>query len=189
MNEPLKIPNSGRKKALFVVDVQPPYIDERTCPVVPNICKLLEQAHYDLYFEVIFYAEAGSLWEKQMNYLVPRDERFHTVREIEALLKSKNATKVEKKTKSSFKGNVDVVRALQENTIEEVHCLGFTTPDCVTATAYEAFDLGYFTYVIEECCQCKQSQRRHDDAVNNLRVLNMTNNSCIEDIAFFEVRS
>lgn len=185
----MNIPNSGRQRALFVIDVQPPYIIDRTRYVVENICNLISRFPYDLYFNVNFSAEPGSLWEKQMNYIVPRDESFHTVRDIETLLRERDAVDIEKKTKSSFKGNVDTLAILQQHSIREIHCVGFTTPDCVTATAYEAFDLGFFTYVIEECCQCKQSQRRHDDALNNLRVLNMTNNSVHEEVDYSSLQS
>lgn len=52
----MKIPNSNRRKALIVVDVQPPSINERTEYVVGNIEKLLRSnMKYDLYFEALFF--------------------------------------------------------------------------------------------------------------------------------------
>jgi nicotinamidase-related amidase len=71
---------------------------------------------------------------------------------------------------------------LQDNEIEEVHIVGVDTSDCVLASAHESFDLGYFTFVIEECCQVAHDRTLHEKAVDILRFGKLTNNSCIEDI-------
>ena len=184
----MKIPNSGRRKALIVVDVQPPSINERTEYVVSNIEKLLRSGvKYDLYVEALFHAEKGSLWDLQHGWTFPKSDRFYSAGKIGELLKSHKAITIEKSTKSAFKGNVDLRKKLLENEITEIHVLGIDTCDCVLATAYEAFDLGFFTYVIEECCQVGTRQDRHEDAINIFRYINMTNNTVKEAIQFVDV--
>ena len=95
--------------------------------------------------------------------------------------------RVEKATKSIFKGNQDVHAVLRKTGIEEIHLVGIDTYDCVLASAYESFDLGFFTYVIEECCQVASSEDRHQDALSIFRYLNMTNHSFLEDIQSVDV--
>ncbi len=57
----------------------------------------------------------------------------------------------------------------------------------LTATAHEASDFGFFTYIIEECCQATRSEELHNRAIANLRQTKLTNNSCVEEIPFIEV--
>jgi len=178
---------SGRKRALFVIDVQPPSVNQRTEYIVPNIQRLIKKFNYDTYFEALFYAEKGSIWEKQHKWTFPKNGGFCTVPEIADLLVERSATRVEKSTKSIFKGNQDVHALLHRAMIEEIHLVGIDTYDCVLASAYESFDFGFFTYVIEECCQVASSQDRHQDALSIFRYLNMTNNSFLEDIQTLEV--
>jgi nicotinamidase-related amidase len=77
--------------------------------------------------------------------------------------------------------------SLKEKQIEEIHIVGLDTYDCITATAHEASDLGFYTYIIEECCQATTSQELHERAVANLRQTKLTNNSCIENIDFIQL--
>lgn len=82
-----------------------------------------------------------------------------------------------KDTKSVFKGNASLSKILKKKQIKEVHIVGLDTNDCVLATAYEAFDLGFFTYVIEECTESSSSEKLHKQGLGLLRHLNLTNNS------------
>lgn len=183
----MKIPISGRKRALFVIDVQPPSVNERTKYIVPNIQRLIKAFNYNAYFEAIFHAEKGSIWEKQHKWVFPKNGGFCTVPEIANLLTERSAIRVKKTTKSIFKGNQDVCVLLSRAEVEEIHLVGIDTYDCVLASAYESFDLGFFTYIIEECCQVASSEDRHRDALSILRYLNMTNNSVVENVNFIEV--
>jgi nicotinamidase-related amidase len=94
---------------------------------------------------------------------------------------------VDKETKSVFKGDKNVASILREKNITEVHIVGLDTNDCVLATAYESFDLGFVTYVIEECCQSSLSEELHKYAIEILRGQNMTNNSVVEKINFQKI--
>lgn len=178
----MKIPNSGRKKALLVVDVQPVFMRPHVLPVIPKIVSLIEQVPYDFYVEALFHAEKGSLWDRQQNWSAPQDEHMVVMPEVEHALASHNPLKVIKQTKSLFKGNQDILKAFKQHAIEEVHIIGVDTNDCVIATTFEAFDLGFFSYVIEECCQSDQSNEAHELGLQILRLQKSTNNSCLEPL-------
>ena len=174
----MKVPSSGRKKALIVVDVQPAFIKPHNKHIVPNIVSLIEKIPYDLYIEAVFHAEKGSLWDIQQQWICPQGEGTHTVKEIAAVLDEHNPVKVLKSTRSVFKGDPDIHKTLKEHGIEELHLVGTETNDCVFATAFDSFDNGYAVYVLEECCE-SASEGRHDPAVALLGYQGMTNNRCL----------
>src|SRR3989338_2869553 len=141
----MKVPLSGRKKALLLVDVQPAFVNHRNKHIIKSIAHLVKTIPYDFYAIALFHAEKGSLWDKQQNWICPQDTRFHIPLELAGLLKDKNCVHIKKSTKSVFKGNKDLAALLKNKKIKEVHVVGFDTNDCVLASAYEAFDLGFFT--------------------------------------------
>ena len=183
----MKIPNSERKKALFLVDIQSAFVNKRNEYVIKNIQNLLEQYPYDVYIVALFHAEKGSLWDKEEQWICPQDKNFFILNEVKELLQSKKVYPVEKQTKSVFKGNRDIVQILKDHSIEEIHLVGFDINDCILASAYEAFDFGYFTYVIEECCESSESEKIFTDACDILREQNMTNNSIVEGMKSIEI--
>ena len=180
----MQIPSSPRSKALVVVDVQPSFLNARNKNVVQNILKLLSTTKYDLYVEATFHAEKASLWDIQQKWVCPKGEKTQTIEDISKKLENFGVLRIEKETKSVFKGDKDVTSILREKNITEVHVVGLDTNDCVLATAYESFDLGFVTYVIEECCQSSSSEELHKHAIAILQGQNMTNNSVVEKIDF-----
>ncbi len=60
------IPETGRKKALFIVDVQDGFLVERNTYILPNIIELIEKGNYDSIIYSISYNKEGSLWYKQI---------------------------------------------------------------------------------------------------------------------------
>jgi len=178
----IKIPLSQRKRALIIVDVQPSFLNERNEYIVNNILKLLSQIKYDSIVVATFHAEKGSLWEVQQKWICPRGEQTETVEKLSQKLKDLHPIEVRKETKSVFKGNKKIEKILKEKDIEEIHVVGLDTNDCVLATAYESFDQGFVTYVIEECCQSSSSDLLHQQALKILQGQDMTNNSCSEEI-------
>ena len=172
----MKIPKSNRKKALIIVDVQPAFINKRNKYIIKNIQNLMNSVKYDFYVESVFHAEKNSLWDKQEGWILPKTKKSHTVPEITRLLPDETIH-VLKGTKSAFKGNKKLAKALHKNKIREVHIVGLDTNDCVLATAYDSFDYGFFTYIIEECVQSSASNKLHKNAISLLRHLNLTNNS------------
>lgn len=169
----IKVLNSRRKKALLIIDVQKGFVGKDK-KLVSNIMSLLSAKKYDLYVDVTFHAEKGSLWDKQTGWTFPYGP---TLPEVENMLVGKKVLKIIKETKSAFKGDKDLYKILKKEGIEEVHIIGLDTSDCVFATANEAFDLGFYTYVIEECTASSEGKKYYNAAILILRELGMTNHS------------
>jgi len=184
----VKIPLSSRKKALVVVDVQPSFLNARNEYIVKNISKLLSKVKYEAHVVATFHAEKGSVWDVQQKWVCLKGESTGTIEKILKNLKIFDVLRIEKTTKSVFKGSKNIASILRKRDITEVHVVGLDTNDCVLATAYESFDLGFITYAIEECCQSSSSAKLHDKALAILRAQKMTNNSCVEKISFQGVR-
>ena len=173
----MKIPKSSRKKGLIVVDLQSSFLNKRNAYVLKNVLKLLKNVRYDAYVEATFHAEKGSIWDIQQQWICPEGPNTKTVEMISAALKPYHPLQVHKDTKSVFKGDKDVVRFLKKRGVKDVHIVGVDTDDCILATAYEAFDLGFVTYVIEEGVQSSSSDTLHKAALTVLRREKMTNHS------------
>ncbi len=139
-----------RKKALFVIDVQPAFINDSNKSVIPVIIDLINTVPYDLYIQSLFFADHESIWDKQINMTWPKNEAYRVDDAISELLESKKPITVEKNTRSIFKGDPNIIPLLKEKEIEEIHIIGFDTDSCIMATAHESFDLGFYTYVITE---------------------------------------
>ena len=178
----VNIPVSERKKALLVIDVQDIFMNKHVEHIPGRIVSLIEETEYSIYVEALFHAEAGSIWDRQQQWTGPKNGQLLSTPELAFALRNKRAVHVEKETRSAFRGEFQLHQYLQDSDIEEVHIVGVDTSDCVLATAHEAFDLGYFTFVIEECCEVAHDRTLHQKAVDILRFGKLTNNSCIEDI-------
>lgn len=188
MDKMIKIPNTRRKRALFVIDVQPEYINKETQVIVDNIMRLLKNVKYDLYVEAVFFAGKNSIWDKQQFKTFPK-KSLKSVSEIRNILKSLKSILVIKDKKSIFKGDVDLLKELKRQKIEEVHLVGVDTNDCILASAFESFDFQFFTYVIEESCAHSESNPRlHKKALDILRYEHMTNNSVLEKMDFIKLQ-
>ena len=68
------------------------------------------------------------------------------------------------------------LRMLKKEKIRTVHIAGLETNDCVLATAFDAFDRGLQTAVLEEACASK-SKTLYRGALLILRKLHLTNHS------------
>ncbi|MEN9613905.1 MAG: hypothetical protein RLZZ347_212 [Candidatus Parcubacteria bacterium] len=166
-------PHPEKRRSLILVDLQEGFLNDTSRWIVPNIKEVIEKGGYDLIVETIFSAEKGSLWDRQTHWTFPLVPTTHDIKQ----LLNERAVLVTKKTKSAFKGEKDLFKILKDNNIEEVHIVGIDTNDCVFATAQESFDLGFFTYVLEECTASSQNEAYREAALKILRELCMTNHS------------
>lgn len=176
----INLPKSAAKRALIIIDVQPATLrSEAAFKVLDLIRSYVRIAQYDAYVIATYSATPDSMFFRQSNWLITAEAAGPTDTIIEQIIdrKPQPALRVHKTLRSVFKLS-DVIPFIASNKIEEVHVLGFDINDCVLATAYDALDLGYFSYVIEECSG--RTDGNHDlinAALSILRKQNMTNNS------------
>ena len=167
----IHIPNQEKSRALILIDLQEGFLNDKSRWIIPNIQQIIKDGKYDLIVETVFHADPGSLWDKQVKWTFPLVE---TTPEIKALL-DKDVVHIIKTTKSAFKGNKDLLNILKSKNIDTVHVTGIDTDDCVFATAQESFDLGFSTYVLEECTASSEGDGYRDAALKLLRNVQMTN--------------
>jgi len=121
----MKLPDTHRKRALIVVDLQPAMLKPHNNHIVPRIASLIEQTPYDAYVEAVWYSDDSSLWGEMMNVDHPKDETTHTVDAVHKLLVSRQPLQVTKTSRSVFMGDQDVAKYLRDLGIEEVHLGGY----------------------------------------------------------------
>lgn len=173
----MKIPITWRKKALIIVDVTESFINDRNKYIIPNIVKIIENINYDLFISTIPYNEKWSLRVKQGWWfdLIGQDDKLNST--IIKSLEIKNHITLRKITKSAFKWDLNLEKLLSDNNITEVHIVWYESNDCVLATAFEAFDLWFYSFIIEEACETWKTASNHEYAIPILKYLNLTNNS------------
>lgn len=169
----IKIPNPERSRALILIDLQRGFVNQENIEVIRSIRSVIQNGKYDCIVEATFKAEVGSLWDKQVGFTFAEEPTMPEIRE----LLNADSIRVEKSSKSAFKGNVDLASLFRGKGIEEVHVVGIDTHDCVLATAEESFDFGFFTYVIEECTASSVGNEFKEKTLDILREVEMTNHS------------
>lgn len=170
----IKIPNPSRNRALFIIDVQPGFIKPEHTHIVPNIVSLIKEGGYEVFVLAEFRAPRGSMWDMQTEWTFTHTP---TPVEITDILDPKKTIKVMKSTKSVFVMKPYLAAELRTKDIEEIHVVGYDINDCVLATAYNGFDLGFYSYVIEEAAESCESESLKKAALEILRHGEMTNHS------------
>ena len=178
-------PVAGMRRALLIIDVQPATItDAAARNVVHDIARYIAASTYDAYVIATFSAPEDSMFGRQLKWTLSAEAAGPTEPAIVHAVQTKARPFMEmaKTQRSVLKGAGanDVVVFLDRQEIDEVHLVGFDINDCVLATAYDALDRGYFTFVIEECSSRTDSDRVVIDAtLTVLRKQRMTNISAL----------
>jgi len=183
----MKIPASGKRKALIIVDVQEAFLTSESAHVIDSVAAIVKNVSYDLYVDATFDMMNNSLWREQEDWAMPPGSDTTTADKIVAALDGKLRLSVRKNTRSAFKGKPSLKEELAKHGIQEVHIVGLATHDCVIATAFDAFDNGFLTYVLEEGSEANGKDER-DSALYVLRSHNMTNNSSLSATEEIEIR-
>lgn len=186
-------PVAGTRRALLIIDVQPATITgvaART--VVHNIERYIAVATYDAYVIATFSAPEDSMFGRQLKWTLSAEAAGPTAPAIVDAVQARGRPFMEmvKTLRSVLKGTGegDVQAFLDRHEIDEVHLVGFDINDCVLATAYDALDHGYFTFVIEECASRTDSDRvMIEAALAVLRKQRMTNTSALFPVNLIEI--
>jgi nicotinamidase-related amidase len=178
----IKIPQSTRNKALFIVDVQPQTLEGSAVATLETIRAYVRATSYPLYVIATYYTGPESMLYKQNQWLLPKEQAGSTDENVLKEIRNKNAKfiQITKQVRSCFKSDQQSMlqEHLKSHDISEIHLLGYDINDCVLGTAYDAIDLGYYTYVIEEACDHYAGiPSLKEAAITVLRRQSMTNNS------------
>lgn len=172
---------------MFVVDVQPRTLQGSALETLDIIRGFLRATQYSFYVVATYCAEESSMFFKQGKWLLPHEQAGPTDSGILMDVADKQADSilVTKQVRSCFKCHERnaLLAALKAHEVSEIHLVGYDVNDCVLATAYDAIDLGYYTYVIEEACNHHAGDGGLvKAALTVLRMQNMTNHSALFDL-------
>lgn len=187
------VPEATEAKALFIIDAQPLTCSGKSpLSIMDKIARYIEKVPYDAYVLVEYHAPSSSMFYKQNDFLLSEESAGKTHTEILKALASHEdrLVRVRKTTRSCFKGEnpEDLANFLKQKQIQEIHFSGFDINDCVLASAYDAVDLGYYSFVLEELCHHYAGiQNLYDAALTILHRQNMSNNSLHDKIRRKEV--
>lgn len=170
----MNLPNPSRKRALLIIDAQTGFVNDRNAWTIPNIIKLITDGDYHSFVCAKFHADQGSQWDRQSGWTF---ELSPTIPEIKDILDFGKTIFITKTARSIFIEQPDLVSNLRSQGIQEVHVVGYDINDCVLTTANDAFDYGFYTYVIEEASDSSQSEELREAALLILRENEMTNQS------------
>lgn len=179
----VQMPLAGSRRALLVIDAQPATLDaDAAHETLGRIRDYVRCADYDAYVIATFHAPVGSMFERQLQWTLSKEDAGPSDPVIDTIIAAtgKPRMTLHKTLRSVFKANKDerVRDFLTAQGVDELHLVGFDINDCVLASAYDALDHGYLTFVIEECCGRTDADRRLTDAaLTVLRQQAMTNNS------------
>ncbi len=187
------IPDAAVTKALFIIDVQPLTLKGHLpTTVTERIFRFIEKVPYDAYVLAEYHAPQSSMFYKQGGFTLSEEETGRTSKRIANALKTRGDRlfHVRKTTRSCFKGlDPDGLKDfLRQRKIEEIHFAGFDINDCVLASACEAIDSGYYSFILEELSHQQSGiQELADAALTICRSMRMTNNSLDKKISYTEV--
>lgn len=151
------------RRALLIVDVEPHFLTPATRKALPALLGVIHEGRYAAYVLAEYgdghakkHAMKKTQWERAFGKLHASEE---TVPEIEEALAGKPVIRIAKSSRSLFGSDDKLAIALRRRGIREVHVAGFETHDCVLATAFDAYDHNFTTYVLPIACASKKPAR------------------------------
>lgn len=182
------VPDATDKKALFIIDVQPLTCKGDIPPAVTkDIVRYIEKMPYEAYVLAEYHAPPSTMFYKQHDFTLSEEDAGKTCDTILTALRplQDRLLQIKKTTRSCFKNQdqENLKNFLEKKGIEEIHFAGFDINDCVLASAYDAIDFGYYSFVLEELCHHNSGIKELKDAALAIfHRQNMTNNSLHEKI-------
>src|SRR4051794_18128632 len=110
----VRIPNSNRRRALLLIDVQPKSLASMVLPLIDSIASFVSSTDYAAYVQVCYFADESSMFSKQGNFVLSQSEAGLFAETVAQILeaKGKPILIVQKNLRSCFKGfNSDELNA------------------------------------------------------------------------------
>lgn len=156
-------------KALIIIDAQKYFLNKWTEPkvklIVNEIKKYLTQnlQKYSLiYFTIFKNDKNSSLWKISGWKDCTESPDIDLFDELKEFTNENNV--IYKNTLSAVK-KPQIIQALKNKNIQEVHLCGFDTDCCILATAYDLFDLGIKPVVLENLTWSTSKEKLHQPAI------------------------
>ena len=156
-------------KALIVIDAQKYFLNKWTEPKVKPILNNIKNylninlQKYSLIYFTIFMNDKNS-----PSWLISGWKDCTRSPDIDLFDELKNFTNknnvVYKNVLSAAK-KPQIIEALKENKVQEVHLCGFDTDCCVLATDYDLFDLGLKPVILENLTWSTSKDKLHNAAI------------------------
>ncbi len=188
MQDRLIIPDAASRKALFIIDVQPAtFKSELPLLITKQIVRFIEKVPYDAYVIAEYHAPPQAMFGKENDYVLAEQETGQTCDSVvKAVAPYQDVLlRIRKTNRSCFKGTdaLALQDFLAQKEIEEIHFTGFDINDCVLASAFEAIDSGFYSFILEELCHHNSGiETLKDAALTIFHRQNMTNHSLKDKI-------
>lgn len=154
------MPHRIPRRALLIVDVEPAFLTPTTRHIVPTLIAHIMRGRYGAFVVAEYtdtteqkHATTKTRWERQYGTLHRGEE---TIPALKHALEGRTVIRVVKSTRSLFGSDAFLAARLRRRGIQEVHIAGLETHDCVLATAFDAFDHGFRTFVLADASASKQ---------------------------------
>lgn len=145
------------KTALIIIDVQNCFVTEEHKDLPKRIMERIAD-YEEIVFTRFVNHDRSNFSAHGYNRCKSEDENAIHPDLIDI---AKEKTIFDKCAFSAFKAK-GIVEHLREKGIEEVHLCGTDTDACVSASAYEAFDLGFRVTVLSELCASCNGEEFHE---------------------------
>jgi nicotinamidase-related amidase len=145
------------KTALLIIDVQKYYINEHTKDIPLKIEKYIKENKLDYIIFAQFINHKNAHHYKAFNWKKMQfSPDIDICDNLVQFIKKDNV--FQKDTYSLFK-SLRFNKYLKNNNIQKVFICGFDTDACVLATAYEAFDLGYYIKILHDLTKSHRGEK------------------------------
>ncbi|HSH31476.1 MAG TPA: isochorismatase family cysteine hydrolase [Candidatus Saccharimonadales bacterium] len=156
------------KTALIVIDVQNYFVSRKNGEIPRRIAAHIKASHYDYVLFSKFANQPGSNFERILGWDKCTDPPDTDIAAALAEFTSPQ-TVFTKPTKSAFK-SAELVNFLRTHQVSQIDLCGLDIDDCLLASAFEAFDLGYDFKVLEDLCAIShETDEAYDAALKIIR--------------------
>lgn len=152
-------------KALFVIDVQGFFENEKTKLIVKKINNYIKKNSdkYSFVVFTVFKNDPGSSLRKIFKWNGCANEKDIEI--IKELSESVGKNEIIFRNTYSLYKVYHVQSKLKKHKIEQVDICGFDTDCCVLATAYDLFDSGYRPLILKDLCFSTAKEKLHNPAL------------------------
>ena len=162
-------------KALVVIDVQNFFAVESAEKLPTKIAKYIQHTEYDHVLFTLMRYDPSSNFQTILNWKGPTKSPEIDLHPKIAPFSSRDVV-FEKTTYSAFKSK-SFKNFIGRHRITDIDLCGINIDACVLATAFEAFDLGFKTRILEDLSSVSSLKQKFSDAAKTIIARNLRRKS------------